>query len=150
MVVERHLGGLRAADLMVREPVTAREDLSLARFLDEVVWPHRYTSYPVVDRTGRLSGLIAFRSLAKVPRADLARHTVGQHAQPLAGVPTVGPETPLVDAMQEMAVRGAGRALVVADGRLEGLLSSTDILRALEARRTAAAPDGLTGVPGSR
>ena len=50
---------------------------------------------------------------------------------------TVTAESPLIEAMQEMAAREAGRALVVDGDRLLGLLSSTDVLRALEARRAA-------------
>jgi Zn-dependent protease len=134
---QRLLGGLTVSDLMVHEPVTAPAGMDLRRFLDDVVWMHRYTSYPVVDEGGRVTGLIAFRKLTAVPRDQLASHTVGEHAEPLDRVVTVAPESPLIDAMQEMAAREAGRALVVDGDRLLGLLSSTDVLRALEARRAA-------------
>ncbi len=146
-VVQHHLGGMRVADLMVRDPVTVPADMSLARFLDEIVWPHRYTSYPVLNEAGELAGLIAFRQLAKVPREDLALHRVRQHAIPLEGVMSVMPEEPLIDAMQEMAARGVGRALVVADGRLVGLLSTTDIVRALETRRARGTAEFRRDVP---
>ena len=34
---------------MIRDPATVRADLSLGRFMDDVVWSRRFTTYPVVD-----------------------------------------------------------------------------------------------------
>ncbi|MDH3225812.1 MAG: site-2 protease family protein [Thermoleophilia bacterium] len=148
--MQRHLGGLSVADLMVRDPVTVPADMSLARFLDEVVWRHRYTSYPVLDESGHPAGLIAFRRLTRVPREQLALHRVGQHALALDRVVSLAPETPLIEAMQEMGARGAGRALVVANGRLVGLISSTDVLRALEARQAGGAAKARASLADTR
>jgi Zn-dependent protease len=63
LATRQALGGLRVRDLMVREPITVAPGLSLGRFMDEVVWPHRHTTYPVVD-DGRAVGLLPFRNVA--------------------------------------------------------------------------------------
>ncbi|HWH05952.1 MAG TPA: site-2 protease family protein, partial [Gaiellaceae bacterium] len=57
LVVRQALQGLRVRDLMVREPVTVAPELSLARFVDETAWRHRFTTYPVVE-DGRIVGLL--------------------------------------------------------------------------------------------
>ncbi len=67
VATEQALDGLRVRDLMIREPVTVEGELSLGRFMDEVAWSRRYTTYPVVEND-RPIGLLAFRSVAVVPR----------------------------------------------------------------------------------
>ncbi|HSL65622.1 MAG TPA: site-2 protease family protein [Gaiellaceae bacterium] len=141
VLVRDALGGLRVRDLMVRQPATIAPELTLGQFMDDVVWSRRYTTYPVVDAEERPLGLLPFRCVAQVPRAEWDEQTVRQCM--LAGdeVPTLRPEQELTDALTALG-DGVGRALVVdADGRLVGILSITDVMRALEAgglRRDAA------------
>jgi CBS domain-containing protein len=55
---------------------------------------------------------------------------------PLDEVPLLAESTRAVDALADLSSRpGANRGLVVNNGHLEGLLSITDLARALEARR---------------
>jgi len=136
LATRQALGGLRVRDLMVRDPVTVAPDLSLGRFMDEVVWPHRYTSYPVVD-DGRAVGLLPFRSVAQVPRTEWDGRSVRDAMLPLEDVPELTEEDDLVDALAKLGSSGVGRGLVVEDGRLAGLLSLTDLSRALEIGRPA-------------
>src|SRR4029450_14047349 len=63
------LAGLRVRDVMTPTPVTVAPDLPLGRFMDEVVWAHRHTTYPVVDN-GRVGGVLPFRHVAEGPRAQ--------------------------------------------------------------------------------
>ena len=134
LATRQALGGLRVRDLMARDPVTVAPDLSLGRFMDEVVWPHRYTSYPVVD-DGRAVGLLPFRSVAQVPRTEWDGRSVRDAMLPLEYVPELTEEDDLVDALAKLGSSGVGRGLVVEDGRLAGLLSLTDLSRALEIGR---------------
>jgi Zn-dependent protease len=53
VLVRDALGGLRVADLMTPNPVTARPESTLAQFVDAVGWTRRHTTYPVVDELGR-------------------------------------------------------------------------------------------------
>jgi CBS domain-containing protein len=58
-------------------------------------------------------------------------------------VPLLEPDEPAIDALGELGQSGASRALVLADGRLAGVLSISDLARALEApprRRRPIAP----------
>lgn len=69
MLVRQALGGLRVRDLMTPEPVTVPPDLTLGKFMDEVVWERRHTTYPVVE-DGRAIGLLPFRCVAELPRRE--------------------------------------------------------------------------------
>jgi len=131
LATRQALGGLRVRDLMVRDPITVAPDLSLGRFMDEVVWPHRHTAYPVVD-DGRAVGLLPFRSVAEVPRGEWDGRSVRDAMLPLDDVPALAEDDDLVDALAKLGSSDVRRALVLDDGRLAGLLSITDLSRALE------------------
>jgi Zn-dependent protease len=134
VATEQALGGLRVRDLMVREPVTVDADLTLGRFMDEVAWSRRYTTYPVLD-DGTPVGLLAFRSVAAVPRSEWDALRVRDVMIPRADVPLLGEDEPAIDALAELSGRDVNRGLVVDNGRLTGFLSITDLARALEVGR---------------
>jgi Zn-dependent protease/CBS domain-containing protein len=131
LAARQALGGLRVADLMVRDPATVRQDLSLGSFMDDVVWSKRFTTYPVVDN-GRAVGLLPFRSVAEIPRGEWDGRTVRDCMLRLDQVPVLRPEDEVVDALEELGESDVKRGLVLDDGRLVGLISITDLARALQ------------------
>jgi Zn-dependent protease/predicted transcriptional regulator len=125
------LEGLHVRDLMVREPTTVEADLTLARFMDEVARSHRYPTYPVLEH-GRPVGLLAFRSVAAVPRDEWERRLVRDVMIPREKVPLLDEDEPAIDALAELSAGDLNRGLVVENGHLAGLLSIADLARALE------------------
>jgi Zn-dependent protease len=130
--VREALGGLRVADVMVSDPATVPPTLSLGDFMDAVMSRRRYTTYPVVE-DGRAVGLLPFRCVAEVPRGEWDGRTVADCMLPLDRVPVLRADDELADALAELGDGAGGRALVLEDGRLAGLVSVTDVARALEA-----------------
>jgi Zn-dependent protease/CBS domain-containing protein len=128
------LEGLRVRDLMVRDPATVEADVTLGQFMDEVARSHRHTTYPVLEH-GRPVGLLAFRSVAPVPRNEWDARRVRELMVPREGVPLLGEDEPAADALAELSASDVNRGLVVENDHLAGLLSVTDLLRALELRR---------------
>jgi Zn-dependent protease/predicted transcriptional regulator len=137
VATEQALGGLRVRDLMVRHPVTVDADSTIGRFMDDVAGSHRFTTYPVLDGN-RPVGLLAFASVAAVPRSDWDSRRVRDTMFPLDDIPLLTEDEMAVDALQELSAPTGNRGLVVDDGHLAGLLSITDIARALEVGRTPA------------
>jgi Zn-dependent protease/CBS domain-containing protein len=133
LVARQALGGLRVRDLMVPDPVTATPDATLGEFVDDLVWNRRYTTYPVLE-DGRVVGLLPFRCVAAVPRREWDERRVRECMLTPDRVPTLAPEAELVDAAGELAESDVRRALVLDGERLVGLLSITDVARALQLR----------------
>ncbi|MFC3028331.1 MULTISPECIES: CBS domain-containing protein [Roseomonadaceae] len=145
---------LSARDLMTAEVVTvppATPVLSIARLLAE----RGISAVPVLDGTGKLLGIVT--------EADLIRRLAGEADQPASwfanlfasaerdaarfarahgataadlmttDLASVSPETPAAEVAKLMEDRNIRRVLVVQDGRLLGLVSRADLLRALVA-----------------
>jgi Zn-dependent protease/CBS domain-containing protein len=135
IATEEALDGLRVRDLMVRDPVTVDPDLSVGQFMDEVARSRRFTTYPVVD-DGRPIGLLGFSSIAAVPRDQWDTRHVRDSMIPIDQVPLLHEDARAVDALAELSSSNVNRGLVVDNGHLDGLLSITDLARALEVGRT--------------
>ena len=144
VATEQALGGLRVRDLMVRHPVTVHADSTIGRFMDDVARSQRFTTYPVLDE-GSPVGLLAFASVAAVPRSEWDTRRVRETMIPLDEVPLLTEEESAVDALAELSAPTANRGLVVDDGHLAGLLSITDLARALEVGRRPAQATGDRG-----
>jgi Zn-dependent protease/CBS domain-containing protein len=130
------LAGLTAARLMVRDPVTVDADATVESFMDGVFLPTRHAAYPVLD-DGRVAGLVGFRDVLALPREAWPVTRVRDLATPAAEA-CIDSDTPLQEAMARLAASDRHRLLVCRDGRLEGLLSLTDVARVVEARSAGA------------
>jgi hypothetical protein len=82
-----------------------------------------------------LVGLLAFSSVAAVPRSEWDARRVRDSMIPLDQVPLLAESTRAVDALADLSSRPSANRGLVVDGHLEGLLSITDLARALQARR---------------
>jgi Zn-dependent protease/CBS domain-containing protein len=134
VATQQALDGLHVRDLMVRDPVTVDADLTLGQFMDDVAGSRRYTTYPVLE-AGRPVGLLAFRSVAAVPRGEWDRRRVRDSMIQREQVPLLDEGEPAIDALAELSSSDLNRGLVVENEHLAGLLSITDLARALEVRR---------------
>jgi Zn-dependent protease/CBS domain-containing protein len=134
VATQQALDGLKVRDLMIRQPVTVEADLSLGRFMDDVASSRRYTTYPVLEQ-GRPIGLLAFRSVAAVPRDEWNARHVRDAMIPREKVPLLDEDESAIDALAELSTSDVNRGLVVDDGGLAGFLSITDLARALEVGR---------------
>jgi len=132
-MVSEALGGLRVRDLAIRDPITVPAGMTLGHFMDDVAWNRRYTTYPVVEN-GRVVGLLAFRSVAEVPRSDWDRRLVRESMIPLERVPILELDDTATDALAELSETDVNRGIVLDGDRLEGFVSITDLARALEVR----------------
>jgi CBS domain-containing protein len=148
IATEQALEGVRVRDLMIDEPVTVSPDMSLGQFMDEVARTQRYTTYPVMDG-GRPIGLLAFRSVAGVQREQWDTRLVRDLMIGRDDLPLLTADESAVDALAELSESKINRGLVLDDGRLVGLLSITDFVRALEVRPPSR-PLGARGGPATR
>jgi CBS domain-containing protein len=120
--------------LMTEHPVTLEASSTLADAADEIHGTPRHTAYPVMHR-GEPVGLLLLSSLVSTPHERWDTTSVAESMMLMASVPEVRPEQSGEQAMEMLAHSRVGRAVVVnGRGRLVGILSLTDLARAVAAR----------------
>jgi Zn-dependent protease len=138
------LGALFMLIALAGLPSAVDADSTIGDFMDNVAWSQRFTTYPVLDG-GRPVGPLAFASVTAVPRSEWDSRRVRDTMIPLHEVPLLTEDEKAVDALAELSAPRANRGLVVDNGHLAGLLSITDLARALEVGRRAAQAPGDRG-----
>lgn len=88
-----------------------------------------FSGLPVVDEVGRIVGLIARRDVEKAMHHGLRHAPVRSFMS--TDLVTVGPEASLVEVRNLMVEKDVGRIPVVKDGRILGIITRSDVLRAM-------------------
>lgn len=131
--IQDTLAGLRVRDLMTPDPVTVRPDVPVASMLHDYILRNRFSSFPVVDDDDdRLVGLITLHRIRALDPDLRATTLVGDIACERDEVAVTGPDESLTSVLPRLSSCEDGRAVVVHDGRVVGILSPTDISRMLQ------------------
>jgi len=118
---------------MTREPVVAQADSTLGEFADSLSSLTRHSTYPVVS-DGEVLGLLPFAAVDSRQRAEWDKLLVRDNMIGRDRVPVLDSEDGAEHALEELIAGDIGRALVVKDGQLAGILSLFDLQRALDQR----------------
>jgi Zn-dependent protease/CBS domain-containing protein len=128
----RHaLDGMRVGDVMTPDPMVGPGWFTVQGFIDSYLLNHRHSAFPIEAWGGGLAGLVTLNRLRAVPAEQRGVVRVLDIAAPMAEVPTATPDELLVDLLGRMHGGGDGRALVLEDGRLVGIVTSSDVTRAM-------------------
>ncbi len=131
---------MKVEDVMTRDVVTFKEDDTLS-LVNDVMTLGRIRHFPVVDGQERPVGMLTQRDLyraalsrsvgagGKEQRAHLDKLVVrDEMSRPVL---TAEPGEELSAALERMIEKRVGALVVVEKGKLAGLLTETDLLRAL-------------------
>jgi Zn-dependent protease/CBS domain-containing protein len=135
VLIQQTLGNELVARFMHSDPVVVREGLNLREWVEEYVYRHHCTSFPVVAR-GKLVGAIGTRDLTDFPREEWPEHTVEEVMRRDLEAITVRSDSPAIDALKKMQNSGADRLLVVDHEQLIGVVSAEDLLGYLSLKLT--------------
>ena len=133
MMVTEGLRGLRVADVMSGDlsTVDARDNLqSFAE--DQLMRTGR--RFFIVTLDGRPEGIVTLNEINAVPRPRWPYTTIADVMRPLDRTQTVGPNTPVTEALELMASQDLNQLPVVSGGTLAGLISRAHILQLLQTR----------------
>jgi Zn-dependent protease len=132
------IGGIRVSDVMDAEPVAVPEAMPLDQAEQEFFLRYGWPWFPVVDRTGRLVGVVTQEAIASMPES-------GRATRPVASVMArddgdsglrARVEDPLEDLLGRDGLARLGAVMAVdGDGVLRGIVTIEAVQRAL---RTAA------------
>lgn len=131
---------LRVRDCMTRRPTTIQADALVAGAAD-LMRSRRIRHLPVVDSDGRLIGIVTDRDLRQVIFDASIRERLGPAADALRtlrvrdvmtwGVVSVRAGAELREAARIMGERKIGALPVVENDRVVGIITESDVLRAL-------------------
>ena len=139
--VKSALRGAKARELMAFPAVTISADATLedaARRFAE----HRYRAFPMIDRD-RVRGVVTIDRLEAIPAAQRAAVRVREITDTDPGL-FIDEHTDVAELLDRPSFQRVGRAVVLPQGGGVGILSLTEVERAVRARRLVS--DGSTRI----
>lgn len=131
VVIEHVLGAAKVADLMVTNPSTIPDDLTVRDAIEEYFLHHGFGGFPVT-RNGQIAGLVTLGQIKHCPPEERARRTVGEIMRVADAAVTIPAEASVSDALRGMVEADSGRLLVTDGGRVVGLITRTGITRFIQ------------------
>ena len=139
--------GRRANQLISHPAVVLRGDLTVEEAVRDYFVPLGYTAFPVADLAGKPLGLLSLRGVQAVPAAERSRVLVADLADRDPDL-FVDQDEDVAEILGRPAFVRVGRAIVVGpSGEASGLLSITDVERAVRATWLAGANGSGRGTP---
>lgn len=129
----RELKHIQVSEIMQQEVVSVQASITLREFAD-LFSPHcRHTSFPVLEKH-KIVGIVQSWKLARVPPAKWETTRVADLTD--RDVKRVSVDCDVMEALRLLLGERAQRLLLVtsSSGKLEGILTKTDILEALRTR----------------
>lgn len=113
-------------EIMTRDPISISPKYSIRESVD-VMTENGIGSLPIVDKEEKLVGIVTERDFALALAGSLTNETVGDIM--IKDVITTTPGTPIESCSKIMVRNNLRRIPVVEEGKLIGIVTSTDILR---------------------
>ena len=146
-VVRGLLRSVPVSAAMSSPVVTIPDWLTVEQFLDASAPQHTFTTYPIHDPSGRLTGIVRLGDLVRIPAQERTTQRLKDRARPIADVPTTRPDEDLAALIQRVGSALEQRVLVFDNERLVGILSPVDVARLLAIRQTLGSSAPATGAP---
>lgn len=117
---------ITARQILTPVPETVPPDITLEDLTDRHFMRRRFRAFPVVENDAPV-GLISVNQVRDVPRADWAHRTAREAMTPLGEAIVVGPDDSLTAVLDKVRSAPAHRVLVIGNGRLEGIITASDL-----------------------
>ncbi len=122
------LEGVKIRDIMSKEVQTVTSGMSIEELVENI-FRFKHMGYPVVD-DGRLKGMVTFTDVQKVPREERKVVKVSQvMSKNIIGLQE---DDDAVNALKLMTANNIGRIIVKKGETISGIVSRTDIIRAIQ------------------
>ncbi len=132
-LIQQALVGVTVGDVMTPQPIQVPDDLTVEDLLHRFILGNRHSTFPTTDGAGRLTGLVTIAAVKRVSAQARPATRVSQIACPPDQVPSAAPGEALTTLLERLGRGcGEGRALVLQDGQVVGIVSPSDISRAIQ------------------
>ena len=125
------LEGIRVRDIMTGEVKTVNPSDTVDSVL-KLMFQHKHMGYPVIQ-DGELKGIITFHDISKLPEDQRDRQVEEFMTK---RVVVTDPQEEVASTLEKLTNNRIGRLPVLENSQLVGIISKTDVMKALEMKKS--------------
>ncbi|MDD3520874.1 MAG: site-2 protease family protein [Actinomycetota bacterium] len=131
VALERSIKGIKVKDVITTEIIAVSKDITVRELIDDWFLKYKYGKFPVIDKNNndRYIGIITLNDIKELPRDKWDITTVGEIVNTYIEEDKVEMDTELYEAVKKINTGNISALVVIKNGRLEGLLTKTDIMQ---------------------
>jgi predicted transcriptional regulator len=130
------LAGVLLKDIMNTRVIAVRKDIKIDVMLKEYFAIYMKSSFPVIDYSGRMLGMVTLKRVQEIPEDKRQELTAGEIMIPLEDLVVMLPSRSAEEALMKMTRTRIGKVFVCdSQGVLLGLVSKTDIMNMASERQ---------------
>jgi Zn-dependent protease/CBS domain-containing protein len=126
--VHEALRGLKVRNIMTKEVSTVSPNDPVS-IVQGKMMSERHMGYPVLEAE-KVVGMVTLEDMLRVPEQEKTRVLVQQVMS--RNVISIAPEAEAFEALEEMSTKGIGRLVVLENGAMVGIVTRTDIVKAID------------------
>jgi Zn-dependent protease/CBS domain-containing protein len=133
-IISVTLEGVKVRDVMTGVPdvIYVLPDWTLDQLID-VMFKTKHMGYPVQESPASpVLGVVTFADIQRIPASERATTRVEDVMK--SEIISIVPDADAFDALKLMSTRNLGRLIVMDDGQMAGIVSRTDLMRAIQFR----------------
>jgi Zn-dependent protease/CBS domain-containing protein len=135
-VLTEALKGIKVKEVASTGTRTASPNQTIEEALTAML-EYNQRALPVMA-DGRMLGLLSMTDIKRTPRESWVTETIDRIMTPAPDVKTVSPDDDLTTALELLQGGGYNQLPVMADGRLKGIISRTDLLNYIQLKQEIA------------
>jgi Zn-dependent protease/CBS domain-containing protein len=132
------LKSVLVSEAMTSPVVTVPDWVTAEDFVRSLAPQHHFTTYPLRDLSGRLTGLVRLQELLRAVSSGKGAQRLREVARPIAEVPKARPQESLEQLLERVGSSFQLRVLVFEGEELVGILSPADVSRIIALRQAMA------------
>ncbi len=122
------LEGVKVKDIMSKEVRSINPETTVEELVD-VMFKYKHMGYPVMENS-YVRGIVTFTDVQKIPKEDRKNVKVSQIMT--KELITAREDDEAVNVLKLLTKNGIGRIIVKNDEKMIGIVSRTDVLRAVQ------------------
>jgi Zn-dependent protease/CBS domain-containing protein len=139
MIVGQALSGARVREIMVRDPIVLGPDETVAGAIENYFLRYGFGGFPV-EADGKVLGVVTLAQVRECPAFERASRRISDIMRPADPTIEIAPGAGIIDAIRQMAAAAIGRLLVVDQGQLVGLITSTGVTHYVDTKTQLSTP----------
>jgi len=133
MIMKKVLGNLKASDIMSKNVITVPYDIKVSELIEKFFFRFRHNCFPVI-KDDTIVGLVTFHDTKEVNKNLWSEKTAEEVAIPLTEDLVTKTKKHVIDLLPQLAHNKIGRALVIEEKSLVGIVSQKDIMKIFKFR----------------